>query len=316
MGAAAAAARLSRGAAAAAGAEPAKPGRESFGPAKRGRRRLWLRPAVAALLLAACGAGSGAAPRPITLAATTTVEDAGLLAALVEAFRAAHPEVRLRTVTGGTGQMLALAQRGDVDVVLSHDPAAESAFVAAGHGIGRREVMHNDFVIAGPPADPARVRGMRDAAAALAAIADAGAPFVSRGDDSGTHRKERTLWSEAGVRPSTRPAAGDAAGRWYIEAGLGMGDALRLADARRAYILTDRATFRVLRDALDLTILVEGDPRLVNRYGVVRVRGAPGADGAAVFVDWLTSEAGRRVIDAFGRDRYGRPLYTPSGSGG
>ncbi|HEX6940842.1 MAG TPA: substrate-binding domain-containing protein [Longimicrobiales bacterium] len=267
--------------------------------------------AAAALALAACAAGERAAPRPVTLAATTTVEDTGLLDALVAVFRAAHPEVPLRTVVGGTGEVLALGRRGDVDVVLSHDPAAESAFVAAGYGVERRDVMHDDFVLAGPPEDPAGIRGMHDAAAALAAVARARAAFVSRADDSGTHRKELRLWREAGVAPRSAPAA-RGSHRWYIEAGVGMAAALRVADARRAYILTDRATYRVLRSALELDILVEGDPRLVNRYGVTRVRDAVAADGAAVFVDWLTSPDGRRVIDAFGRDRFGEPLFTPA----
>ena len=259
---------------------------------------------VAALALAACGAGDRAASPPLTLGATTTLEDSGLLPALVAAFREAHPDIPVRTVTGGTGEVLALGRRGDVDVVLTHDPAAESTFVAEGHGIDRHPVMWNDFVIAGPASDPARVRGMRDAAAALTAIARARAGFVSRGDESGTHKKEQFLWREAG-----RVAPNSAAERWYIVAGVGMGDALRLANARRVYILTDRATLRVLRPELELEILVEGDPRLVNRYAVTRIRGAARAEAANVFTDWITSPDGLRVVREFGRDRYGEPLY-------
>jgi len=260
--------------------------------------------ACATLLLAACGAGDRSTSPPLTLGATTTIEDAGLLSALIAAFLEAHPDVHVRTVTGGTGEILAYGRRGDVDVVLAHDPAAESTFVAEGYGIDRRPVMWNDFVIAGPGSDPAGLRGMRDAAAAFAAIARARATFVSRGDESGTHRKELFLWREAGL--GVPNAAVD---RWYLEAGVGMGDALRLASARRAYILTDRATFRVLRPELDLEILVEGDPRLVNRYAVTRIRGASQAEAANVFVEWLTSPEGLRVVREFGRDRYGEPLF-------
>lgn len=260
--------------------------------------------ASAALLLAACGAGDRATSPPLMLGATTTVEDSGLLSALITAFREAHPDVHVRTVTGGTGEILALGRRGDLDVVLTHDPAAESTFVAEGYGVDPRPVMWNDFVIAGPGSDPAGLRGMRDAAAAFAAIARARATIVSRGDESGTHRKELFLWREAGL--GVPNAAVD---RWYLEAGVGMGDALRLASARRAYILTDRATFRVLRPELDLEILVEGDPRLVNRYAATRIRGASQAEAANVFVEWLTSPEGLRVVREFGRDRYGEPLF-------
>lgn len=270
-----------------------------------GASKSLIRCVAAALALAACGAGGVATPPPLTVAATTTLEDSGLLPELVAAFRSAHPEVRVRTLTGGTGEVLTLGRHGNVDVVLSHDPAAESTFVAEGHAIERREVMWNDFVIAGPSSDPAGVRRMRDAAAAFAAIARAHAPFVSRGDDSGTHRKELFLWREAGTDAAER-SAGD---RWYIEAGVGMGDALRLADARQAYILTDRATFRVLRRELELEILLEGDARLLNRYGATRVRGAAQPEAAATFVDWLASPEGRRFLSDFGRDRYGEPLY-------
>lgn len=260
--------------------------------------------ASAALLLAACGAGDRPTSPPLTLGATTTLEDSGLLSALITAFREAHPDVHVRTVTGGTGEILALGRRGDLDVVLTHDPAAESTFVAEGYGVDPRPVMWNDFVIAGPGSDPAGLRGMRDAAAAFAAIARARATIVSRGDESGTHRKELFLWREAGL--GVPNAAVD---RWYLEAGVGMGDALRLASARRAYILTDRATFRVLRPELDLEILVEGDPRLVNRYAATRIRGASQAEAANVFVEWLTSPEGLRVVREFGRDRYGEPLF-------
>lgn len=261
-----------------------------------------------ALAAGGCGPSADPPPRPVTLAATTTLEDSGLLDVLLDAFRAEHPEIAVRALTGGTGEMLELARRGDVDLVLSHDPEAEEDFVRAGHGLERRDVMENDFVVVGPADDPAGVRGLRDAPAALRTIAERGAPFVSRGDDSGTHRAERRLWALAGLEPSAGNRGRDP---WYTEAGIGMADALRLADERNAYTLSDRATFTVLRDGLELDLLIEGDPRLLNRYGVVRVSDSPNPDGARTFVGWLTSVPGQRVIAMFGQDRFGQPLFVP-----
>lgn len=252
--------------------------------------------------LAGCGAASGGPP-DVTLAATTTIEDSGLLAELLHAFEREHPGLRVRALTGGTGQVLELGRRGDVDVILSHDPAAESAFVAAGSGAERRPLMYNDFLIAGPPADPAGIHGLADAAAALRRIAAARAPFISRADDSGTHRKERQLWAAAGLEPGRDEP-------WYSEAGLGMGDALRVASERRAYILTDRATYLVMAQGLELVPLVEGDPRLANIYGAIRVRGRD-APAVRAFVAWITSEGGHAVIGSFGREQFGQPLFLP-----
>lgn len=260
-----------------------------------------------ALLLPACIADRTADPSRLTLVATTTIQDSGLLDSLVSAFGRSHPGIRLRVLTAGTGEALEIGRRGDADVLLTHDPPAESAFVAAGHGRDRREVMHNDFVIAGPAADPAGVRGLRDGPAALARIAAAASPFVSRGDDSGTHRKEIALWK--GVGPA-HPGA--ARGPWYIEAGLGMGEALQLAAERDAYVLTDRATYLTIREDLRLDILVEGDPRMVNRYGVTRVSRGRNAAGALAFAGWITGADGQATIGAFGRERFGRPLFTPA----
>jgi len=264
---------------------------------------------LAALLgLALTGCGAGVSERTtLMIAATTTIEDSGLLAVLLDAFGRVQPGVRVRAVTGGTGEVLELGRRGDVDVILSHDAAAESAFVAAGWGTERRALMYNDFLIAGPPADPAGIRGLADAAEALRRIAAAGSVFISRGDDSGTHRKERQLWAAAGGAPS-RGAA------WYREAGGGMGDALRIASERRAYILTDRATFVVQREGLDLVPLVAGDPRLANVYGVVLVAGRD-APPARAFNTWITSAEGRAVIAEFGRERYAQPLFHPGAPG-
>ena len=209
----------------------------------------------------------------------------------------------MSAVSGGTGEVLEIARRGDADLIITHDPAAESVFVASGAGKYRRELMFNDFVIAGPANDPAQLRGMADAAAALARLAERKITFVSRGDDSGTHRKERSLWKAAGITPS---------GDWYLEAGAGMGDALRLASARNAYILTDRGTFLRFQPHLSLAILAEGDPRLLNRYGLTRVTDAVGGAAADSFAVWLLSAAGRELIRQFGVKEFGRPLFEPA----
>ncbi|MEX2610640.1 MAG: substrate-binding domain-containing protein [Gemmatimonadota bacterium] len=259
---------------------------------------------IAAMALAGC-AGADDRPRMVAVA-THTVEDAGLLEVLDSAFRAAHPELRLRLVVTGTGEALEIGRRGDADVLLTHAPEDEQRFVAEGHGVERRPVMHNDFLIAGPAADPARVRGAGDAVLAFRAIRNAGAPFVSRADEGGTHKRERALWAALGAAPD-----------WdgYTEAGLGMADALRVAAQRGAYILTDRATFATLGPDAGLVALVEGDPRLVNPYAVTLVAGAANPEGARAFADWLVGAEAERLIRAFGRDRAGRPLFVPGAPG-
>lgn len=241
----------------------------------------------------------------LVLAATTTIEDSGLLDTLVAAYGEAHPEVRLVPVTAGSGAVLAMARRGDVDVCLSHDPAGEERLVREGAAVARREFMHNAFRVVGPAPDPAALRGMTDAVAAFRRIAAAGAPFVSRGDASGTRKKELQLWSEAGLSPDP------SVDRWYIEAGVGMGEALLLANERHAYILTEPATFLALRHLLELEPLVTGDPRLLNRYGATLPAGARDRDVARRFVDWLTGPEGQAVIAGFGVAAYGAPPFLP-----
>ena len=254
------------------------------------------------LLLGACGRSQPESP--VVLGATTTIEDSGLLQELQQSFSAAHPRFVVRTVTGGTGEVLQLGRRGDLDVTLTHDPPAESAFIAEGHANFRWELMYNLFIIAGPESDPAGVRGGRDAAEAMKRIAVRKATFISRGDESGTHKKELFLWKEAGLDvPSARPA-------WYTEAGAGMGDALRVASERAAYILTEPGTFRVLRDQLRLLPLVEGDARLLNLYSVMRVNRARNGEAADSLVDWLRGP-GLTVIREFGRKQFGAPLFAP-----
>jgi tungstate transport system substrate-binding protein len=253
-----------------------------------------------AVLAAACG---GSDRERLILASTTSTEDSGLFDELIPAFEAAVPGYTVAVIAVGTGEALAMGRRRDVDVLLVHSPAAESSFVAEGYGTERADVMYNDYVIVGPASDPVGVQGLGDATEALRRIAAAAREFVSRGDDSGTHRKERELWDEAGVPPG---------GEWYTEAGLGMGDVLRLAHEKSAYTLTDRATFQFLRDRLSLEVLVEGDERLFNQYGVIPVAGADNPAGARAFRDWITSPAGQDLIGRYGTDRWERPLFIPN----
>jgi len=237
------------------------------------------------------------------LASTTSTEDSGLFEVLLPGFQRARPGYRVRVIAVGSGEALRLAERGDADAVLAHSPRAEERFMAAGHGESRRPVMFNDFVIVGPEADVAVIRGLSGAATAFARIAGSAAPFISRGDDSGTHARERLLWDAARIEP---------AGSWYLEAGQGMGAVLMMASEKQAYTLTDRGTYLSLRDRLELSVLVEGDPALRNQYSVIVVRGAANPDGARAFAAWITSPAAQQLIGEFGRERFGRPLFTPN----
>jgi tungstate transport system substrate-binding protein len=271
------------------------------------RRRLLLAVAVAAVALASMPARTQEGPT-ITLASTTSTEQSGLFAHILPIFTR-ETGIRVRVVALGTGQALDLGRRGDADVVLVHDRAAEERFVAEGHGVARRPVMVNDFVLVGPAADPARIAGMRDAAAALARVAAARALFVSRGDRSGTHAAELRLWQAAGIDPA---AAGR--GRWYREIGQGVGPALNAAAAQEAYLLADRGTWLSFRNRQTLRVLVEGDPLLFNQYGVMLVNPARHphvrrAEGQA-FIDWLTSAEGQAAIASYTIG--GERLFTPN----
>jgi tungstate transport system substrate-binding protein len=248
------------------------------------------RAALCALLLVAAEGGAAAELR---VGATYTLEDSGVLAVLIPAFEAASG-VKVRALIAGTGQVMKYAESGDVDVVFTHSRDDEEKLVARGIGKARSDVMYNDFIIAGPTADPARVRGMKDAAAALARIRDAGAKFVSRGDDSGTHKKELQLWAAAG---GLKPWSG------YLSSGQGAGRALMMAHELDAYDLVDRATHKQLARRHPLAILVEGDPRLLNEYGVTPLNPAPSRPvnerDAEKFAAWLTSEPARKLIEGY-----------------
>ncbi len=251
---------------------------------------------MAAAASAACGGGSDR----IVLATTTSTEDSGLLGVLAPAFEEAHPPYTVEVVAVGTGAALELGRRGDADLVMVHHPEGEARFVAEGHGTTRCVLMRNDFVIAGPPDDPAELRSATSTEDALRRIVDSGVEWVSRGDDSGTHRRERALWDLAGTRPP---------GTAYVEVGQGMGSTLMLTSERRSYTLSDRSTFLFMRDALDLEILYEREPPLENSYAVVPVVDASNPAGARRLAEWLVTDEAQDLIEAYGTDRFGMPLF-------
>ncbi len=260
--------------------------------------------AAAASLLVALP--TTAQERFITVASTTSTEQSGLFGHILPIFTA-KTGIAVRVVALGTGQALDVGRRGDADVVFVHDAAAEERFVADGFGVQRLEVMYNDFIIVGPSSDPAGAKG-NDVVAALKRIAAAGAPFASRGDRSGTHAAELRYWRAAEVTP---------AGTWYRETGSGMGPTLNTASGMNAYALTDRGTWLNFRNRGDLTILVEGDRRLFNQYGVMLVNPerhshVKRADGQA-FIDWLVSREGQAAIAAYTIN--GEPLFFPNAAG-
>jgi tungstate transport system substrate-binding protein len=269
------------------------------------RRRTVLAGALALPSLARAGTEGQA--HALVLASTTSPEHSGLLAHLLPPFEAAAG-IAVRVVALGTGQALDLARRGEADAVLTHDREAEERFVSEGHGLSRHPVMYNDFVLLGAVTDAARIGGLSDTAEALRRIALARAPFVSRGDRSGTQLVERRLWREAGMDP----LAGR--GAWYREVGQGMGPALRTAAAQDAYILSDRATWLALREPRDLRVLVQGDERMFNQYAVAAVNPArhPAVRAAAAqrFVDWIVSAEGQRAIARFRVE--GQPAFFPN----
>jgi tungstate transport system substrate-binding protein len=252
--------------------------------------------ATLALMAVLLSTTSNARERFLTLASTTSTENSGLFAHLLPRFLAATG-IDVRVVAVGTGQALALAVRGDVDAVLAHDRAGEDDLVAKGHGIDRRDVMYNDFVIVGPKADPAAIRGLRDVKLAFRQIAKAGATFASRGDDSGTHRTELRIWTSSAVDATWKGE------RWYREMGAGMGPTLNTASALGAYVLADRATWASFKNRGSLELLVEGDPLLLNPYGSLLVNPDKGrhikSEEARIWQEWLTSEPGRAAITSF-----------------
>ncbi|MBI4562515.1 MAG: substrate-binding domain-containing protein [Candidatus Rokubacteria bacterium] len=258
------------------------------------------------LLLVTFAAGPADARRSaVILATTTSSQDSGLLDLLVPLFER-KTGYTVKTIAVGTGQSLALADRGEADVVLAHAPELELQYLGRGNLINRRLVMHNDFILVGPAADPAGIKGLRQAADALKKISGHGARFVSRGDNSGTHARERALWQAAGITPR---------GAWYMESGQGMGATLTIASEKGAYALTDRATYLAFSKRVQLAILLEGDRPLLNLYHVMEVRGTRhprvNAAGGKAFADFLVSAEAQAVIKTFGIEKYGQPLFFP-----
>lgn len=245
-------------------------------------------------------------PQMLILATTTSTENSGLLAYLLPDFEREY-NTQADVIAVGTGQALKLGEDGNADVLMVHARDLEDAFMQAGHGVRREDLMYNDLVILGPPDDPVGIGGLTNAAEAFQKIAQAQAPFVSRGDESGTHTKEKAIWGEAGIEP---------AGDWYISAGQGMGAVLTMADEGQGYTLSDRATYlaRTL-EGTELVILVEGDPILFNPYGVIAVNPDKGpqikVDLANTFIDWLISMPTQQKIGEFGVEEFGSPLFTP-----
>jgi tungstate transport system substrate-binding protein len=277
---------------------------------------------VVAGLAVASGCDQGPGQKPVTekkgettkaetivLGTTTSVQDTGLLDVLLPMFKQKN-NVEVKPIAVGTGEALAMAKRGEADVVWVHSPKAEEDFVAEGFGLERRQVMYNTFVLLGPAEDPAKVAGSKDVSEAFKKIADAKATFISRGDKSGTHNKELSIWKSAGIEQRD-PA-------WYVESGCGMADSLTMANNKKAYTLCDISTFTVLKPKVQLGILHQGDKVLINNYSVIQTNPAKcpkvKADAAKKFADFLTSKEAQDAIANFGKDKYGESLYTPNAS--
>jgi len=277
--------------------------------------------AMMALALVGCSSPSATAPatspqatpttvKPanpeVILATTTSTRDSGLLDVLLPRFQEATGYV-VKPIAVGSGQAMALGERGEADVLLAHAPESEVKFMEAGHGINRRLVMHNDFVIVGPAADPAGIKGMASAAEALKKIAAAKVVFVSRGDNSGTHQLELKVWRSVGIEPKGQA--------WYQESGQGIGATLGIAFDKGAYTITDRATYLATRKSLPLETLVEGDKVLLNIYHVIQVNPQKSprinADGAKAFSDFMLTPKTQQIIGGFGVEKYGQPLFFP-----
>ena len=246
------------------------------------------------------------AQKNVIMATTTSTQDSGLLDVLLPIFEK-KTGYFVKTISVGSGQAMAMGAKGEADVLLVHSQAAEKKFMADGNGVERRLVMHNDYIILGPPADPAKIKGMKKAAEAFKKIAASGSIFMSRGDNSGTNAKEKDIWKAAGVKYEGE--------KWYQQTGLGMGQTIGVAAEKKAYTLADRGTYLALKKNLGLVILSEGDPLLLNVYHVMEVNPVKwpkvNAPGAKAFVDFMVSKKTQKIIGAFGVDKYGSPLFFP-----
>jgi len=267
-------------------------------------------------LLAGCGSATTEEATPaepagsIILATTTSTQDSGLLDYLLPEFTK-DTGIEVQTVAVGTGAAIQMGVDGEADVLLVHSKADEEAFMKNGDGVERSDVMYNDFILVGPTSDPTGIKANypSDIVGALTAINDAKAKFISRGDDSGTHKKELKLWKAANITPE---------GDWYISAGQGMGAVLTMASEQQAYTISDRATYLSMKDTVDLQIVTEGAKDLLNQYGVITVNPEKNAqinyEGAKAFYDWMISAKGQELIGKYGIDKYGQALFTPNAS--
>ncbi|MBN1366022.1 MAG: substrate-binding domain-containing protein [Syntrophaceae bacterium] len=263
---------------------------------------------IAVLIVVFGGSSVFAAPKQknIILATTTSTQDTGLLDTLIPIFEK-QTGYFVKTIAVGSGQAMKMGEKGEADVLLVHSPDAEKKFVEEGYGVNRRLVMHNDFIIVGPGADPAKIKGVKSSAEAFKMIAKAESLFLSRGDNSGTHAKEKKLWKRTDITPAGQ--------KWYQETGQGMGLTLNVAAEKKGYTLTDRGTYLSLKKNLGLDILLEGDAALLNIYHVIEVNSAKwpkaNADGAKAFANFMVSKSTQEIIKTFGVDKYGSPLFFP-----
>lgn len=282
----------------------------------RGKKFLVLLLAMSVLMtVAACGSPAGPeqddhdgaepAVKELILSTTTSTQDSGLLDELIPIFEQ-ETGYLVKTIAVGTGKALEMASLGEADVLLVHAPDAEKEVEAAGDVINRTLVMHNDFILVGPADDPVKLQDLETAAAAFDALFENEAGFVTRGDDSGTDKMEKGIWADLNLEPE---------GDWYLDAGSGMADTLKIASEKGAYTLTDRGTYLALKDTLDLEILFEGDPILLNIYHVMQVNPDKfdniNADGAQAFVEFMVADETQEIIGEFGVDRFGMPLFFP-----
>ena len=260
---------------------------------------------VTIVTLLVWGTAALAASKTVILATTTSTQDSGLLDVLVPAFEK-ESGFQVKTISVGSGQAMKMGEKGEADVLLVHSPDAEKKFMTDGFGNTRRLVMHNDFIIVGPAADPAKIKGAT-AAEALKRIAQSGTVFASRGDNSGTHSKEKGLWKAAGVNPEGQ--------KWYQQTGLGMGQTLNVAAEKKGYTLTDRATYLALKKGLGVEILVEGDGKLLNVYHVIELNTVKwpkvNAQGGKAFADFMVAKNSQEIISRFGVEKFGAPLFFP-----
>ncbi|MDH4266688.1 MAG: substrate-binding domain-containing protein [Deltaproteobacteria bacterium] len=261
---------------------------------------------LAVILALVAWSPAQAQQKNIILSTTTSTQDSGLLDVLIPIFEK-KTGYFVKTIAVGSGQAMAMGQKGEADVLLVHSPAAEKKFVAEGYGVNRRIIMHNDFVVVGPAEDPAKIRETKVAVEAFKKIASAGTLFLSRGDKSGTHSKELSIWKAAGMKPEGQ--------KWYQQTGLGMGQTLNVASEKKGYTLTDRGTYLALKKRLSLDILTEGDAILLNVYHVIEVNPAKwpkvNAAGGRAFADFMVSKEVKDIVKTFGMEKFGSPLFFP-----